>query len=132
MKTYPGSCLCGAVKFEVQGQFDGFWLCHCKHCQKDTGSAHAANLFAQKATLGWLQGADQVTEFTLTGTRHQKSFCQTCGSAMPMQRSFGVVVPAGSLDCAVDIRPDGHIYSASRARWDDDLQALPVYTRLPN
>ena len=49
MADYYGSCLCGNAKFEVQGKVDGFYLCHCRHCQKDTGSAHAANLFSKSA-----------------------------------------------------------------------------------
>jgi hypothetical protein len=44
-QTVTGSCLCGAVSFEVSGAFDSFFLCHCSRCRKDTGSAHAANLF---------------------------------------------------------------------------------------
>lgn len=39
MADYLGSCLCGAVKFEVQGEFDSFYLCHCQRCQKDIGLA---------------------------------------------------------------------------------------------
>ncbi len=74
MTDYSGSCLCGTAKFAVQGRFDSFYLCHCQHCQKDTGSAHAANLFSQSAKLTWLAGADSMTTFTLPGTRHNKSF----------------------------------------------------------
>ena len=51
MTDYVGSCLCGAVKFEVHGDFDSFYLCHCRYCQKDTGSAHAANLFSQSRQM---------------------------------------------------------------------------------
>ncbi|WP_316042302.1 hypothetical protein [Idiomarina sp. OT37-5b] len=39
MTTYSGSCLCGKVTFEVTGEFDRFYLCHCQHCQKDNGGA---------------------------------------------------------------------------------------------
>ena len=34
---HSGSCLCGAVRFEVAGDFERFYLCHCEHCRKDTG-----------------------------------------------------------------------------------------------
>jgi hypothetical protein len=43
--TYSGSCLCGEIRFEIEGEFERFYLCHCEYCRKDTGSAHAANLF---------------------------------------------------------------------------------------
>lgn len=51
MSEHYGSCLCGAVKCQIKGDFDSFYLCYCKHCQKDTGSAHAVNLFSQSAQL---------------------------------------------------------------------------------
>src|SRR3984885_6959493 len=69
-----GSCLCGAVRFEVEGGFQRFYLCHCGHCRKDSGSAHAANLFASGANLRWVTGKDQVRCFTLPSTRHSKCF----------------------------------------------------------
>jgi len=49
--TYAGSCLCGEVRFEIEGEFERFYLCHCEFCRKDTGSAHAANLFSSTAAL---------------------------------------------------------------------------------
>ncbi|WP_417502151.1 GFA family protein [Marinobacter sp.] len=65
MTDYVGSCLCGTVNFEIKGSFDSFYLCHCQRCQKDTGSAHAANLFSQSAKLVWRSGAEAVTSYTL-------------------------------------------------------------------
>jgi len=65
MTDHFGSCLCGTVRFEVQGEFQSFYLCHCQHCRKDTGSAHAANLFAQSAKLKWVAGTNAVTFFPL-------------------------------------------------------------------
>ena len=104
MTVHSGSCLCGTVTFEIEGDFENFYLCHCQHCQKDTGSAHAANLFSQSAKLTWLAGEDAVTSYTLPGTRHSKSFCKLCGSALPGTQVQGLlVVPAGCLDTEVSI-----------------------------
>ncbi|MCB1488035.1 MAG: GFA family protein [Bauldia sp.] len=130
---HRGSCLCGAVRYEVEGRFERFFLCHCAHCRKDTGSAHAANLFSATAKLSWLSGADKVTTFTLPGTRHTRSFCATCGSALPGLQMEGklLVVPAGSLDTALPTRPDAHIFVASRADWDDHLEAVPMLPGAP-
>jgi hypothetical protein len=58
---YLGSCLCGAVTFKVQGSFERFFLCHCSRCRKDTGSAHAANLFSTTARLEWLSCQDKAS-----------------------------------------------------------------------
>lgn|SRR5690554_5741959 len=119
MTDYVGSCLCGAVKFEVHGDFDSFYLCHCRHCQKDTGSAHAANLFSRSARLVWLAGEEAVASYTLPGTRHQKCFCRTCGSAVPNTHIPGLlVVPAGCLDSELSRVPTAHLFTSSRAAWD--------------
>lgn len=128
-----GSCLCGKVQFEVAGEFEKFFLCHCEYCRKDTGSAHAANLFSSTATLRWLAGADNVSCYDLPGTRHSKCFCRLCGSALPRQQMDGalLVVPAGSLTSAVTIRPDAHIFVASRAGWDTALESVPTFDRFP-
>jgi len=130
---HHGSCLCGVVRFEIDGGFESFYLCHCEHCRKDTGSAHAANLFSPTAVLEWLAGRDKVTSFTLPSTRHTKSFCSICGSALPNVQMNGAVlaVPAGSLDSDVSIKPSAHIFASSRANWDFELEKVPMLERLP-
>lgn len=134
MTRHSGSCLCGEVRFEIDGEFERFYLCHCKHCQKDTGSAHAANLFSSTATLVWLAGRDGVTEYTLPATRHRRAFCAACGSALPCAQMDGalLVVPAGCLDTDVSLRPNAHIFVASRANWDHALEAVASCERLPS
>lgn len=127
----PGSCLCGAVKFEISGGFDAFFLCHCSRCRKNSGSAHGANLFATNATIDWLSGEEMVASFKLPDTRHERSFCRTCGSALPLINGAALVVPAGSLDGPVNIRPTAHICCASRAEWDTDLTDVPHLDGLP-
>lgn len=129
-----GSCLCGAVRFEVEGDFERFYLCHCERCRKDTGSAHAANLFASGARLRWLSGAENVRSFALPGTRHRRSFCAVCGSALPDLQMDGalLVVPAGSLDTPLALAPDAHIFTASRAGWDHELERIPSVERAPS
>ena len=131
--THYGSCLCGEVKFEVTGTFDGFFLCHCKFCQKDTGSAHAANLFSGNGKLRWLSGEKRVSSFNLPATRHARSFCSRCGSALPSIQMDGkqIVVPAGSLDSEVSTIPQGHIFVSSKANWDDQLEHVRKFEKLP-
>ena len=128
-----GSCLCGQVRFEIEGDFESFYLCHCSRCRKDTGSAHAANLFSHSAKLKWLSGAECIRTFTLPSTHHTKSFCSICGSSLPNIQMEGklLVVPAGSLDCDVPIMPDAHILVSSRANWDKDLHKIRQIDGLP-
>lgn len=132
MTDYFGSCLCGTAKFEVQGDFESFYLCHCQHCQKDTGAAYAANLFSQSAKLIWHSGADTVRSFTLPGTRHNKNFCEKCGSALPStQIQDLLVVPAGCLDTKIAMVPTAHIFSSSKAAWDEELSEVLKFEGLP-
>jgi hypothetical protein len=129
---HAGSCLCGEVRFEVEGVFEKFFLCHCEYCRKDTGSAHAANLFSKTATLTWLSGEDKTTFFNLPATRHCRRFCSTCGSALPYSTGGKyLIVPAGSLDTDVSIRPDAHIFVASKANWDDGLEEVVRIDHFP-
>ncbi len=130
---YFGSCLCKAVKYKIEGKFDDFYLCHCKYCRKDSGSAHAANLFSNSASLVWMKGENNVKRFELGDTKHVKSFCSICGSALPNLQMNGslLVVPAGSLDVNLDKKPDGHIFISNKANWDVDLEKVKKYTGLP-
>lgn len=132
-ETCEGGCLCGRVTFRISGAFERFFLCHCSRCRKGTGSAHAANLFSTSATLAWLSGEENVRVFRVPETRHERNFCAECGSALPGVRGNGamLVVPAGSLDSPVHIRPAAHICVASRAEWDHQLEAVPQLDGLP-
>ena len=130
---YSGSCLCGEVRFEIEGEFERFYLCHCEYCRKDTGSAHAANLFSSSATLKWVSGEEKVRKFNLPSTRHNRCFCGTCGSALPIAQMNGklLVVPAGSLDSGILIKPSSHIFVSSRASWDHELEKVPTVDGFP-
>ena len=135
MTTYRGSCLCGNVTYEVTGSFDSLYLCHCKYCQKDTGSAHAANLFSSSAQLTLLSGEESLQQFNLTDTRHSKCFCRNCGSAMPWQvPGMFVIVPAGSLDTTVDVEAiptTAHLFLASQADWEQNSANAPRFNKFP-
>ncbi len=129
-----GSCLCRRVKYKVKGHFDDFYLCHCRYCRKDTGSAHAANLFSGTAQLEWLRGESEVRSYQPPRSGHKKAFCVHCGSALPNLQMDGqlLVVPAGSLDTEINKHPDGHIFVAHRAGWDASLEKVRHYEQLPN
>jgi hypothetical protein len=132
-EKHQGSCLCGRVKFEIDGGFESFFLCHCKHCQKDTGSAFAANLFSTKSKLNWVAGQDTVKTFVLPNTRHTKSFCSECSSALPNIQMDGklLVVPAGSLNTEVTTQPTAHIFCSSKANWEDALATAKKFETFP-
>ncbi|TQV88222.1 GFA family protein [Aliikangiella coralliicola] len=134
IKKNTGSCLCGEVAFEVKGEFESFYLCHCERCRKSTGTAHAANLFSTRAKLNWLAGENKVKSFQVPDTRHAKCFCSDCGSALPSVQMEGklLVIPAGSLDSDFSIKPNAHIFVSSKAGWDEELENVVKLERLPS
>lgn len=132
MKKYSGSCLCQTVSFDVIGEFQAFFFCHCSRCRKESGSVHGANLFSKTAEFSWVSGEGSVKTYRLPGTRFAKTFCKDCGSALPTVGESGMlVVPAGSLDSDVDVKPNAHICMASKANWDHELELVPRLEGLP-
>lgn len=125
-----GSCLCGAVQYEVSGEPKRFFHCHCTRCRKVTGTGHASNLFIQPGMLKWLSGEEQIRAFKVPeAKRFTNNFCATCGSRLPRQAQDSdiVMIPAGSLDDAAPIKPQARIFSGSRASWSCTGDELPVY-----
>lgn len=75
-ESIAGSCLCGAVRFEIKPPLSAFRYCHCSRCQKTTGAAHAANLFLPESQFTWLVGESLIRHFDLPGAkRFAVSFC---------------------------------------------------------
>lgn len=130
----PGSCLCGTVTFEVSGPFEAFHWCHCSRCRKDTGSAHASNVFTRPGSIRWLSGGEAVKRFDLPeAERFAKAFCSRCGSPVPYINRSGthLIVPAGSLDVDPGIAPQDNIHWRSRACWYEPGLAAPRFDDEP-
>lgn len=124
-----GSCLCGEVRFVVEGPFEAFYICYCSRCRKAAGSAHASNLFVSPERFRWLSGEDRIERFELASARFfSRCVCATCGSPVPWtsKRNGKVTVPAGALDDEPGIRPQQQIYCADQAAWSKDLNAVPA------
>jgi len=132
-KIHRGSCLCGAVSFEIVGEFKKFFLCHCSRCRKSSGSAHCANLFAPGAKLRWLSGQEKLSFFRIEGANFSRQFCSICSSTMPIfvEARDLVITPAGSLDTEVDIKPQAHIFTDSKGNWDDILNDIAKFEKVP-
>jgi hypothetical protein len=129
-KTLKGSCLCGAVSYEVTGEPKRFFHCHCSRCRKATGTGHASNLFVQPGTLRWFTGEEQIRSFKVPeAKRFSNNFCGICGSRLPRQAKDidAVIVPSGSLDDDAPIMPQARIFYESRASWSCTGDGLPVH-----
>ncbi|WP_424631665.1 GFA family protein [Bradyrhizobium sp. SYSU BS000235] len=90
-------------------------------------------MFSSTATITWLSGHDNIKTYRVPASRHRKCFCSECGSALPRDQVDNglLIVPAGSLDSAIGIRPQAHICFASRAEWDAHLEDVPKLDGLP-
>lgn len=78
-KTYRGSCLCGGIQYEIQGEIGEILQCHCQRCRKANGAAYAVNAPIRKADFKIVQGEALLKEFQSTKTT-QRCFCSSCGS----------------------------------------------------
>lgn len=121
MKPITGSCLCGKVAFEVTGTPFKFLYCHCRSCQKSSGSVHAANLAFPGGSVRWTQGEDLIELFvdTKENPGFPRCFCRSCGSPLPKlsrNRQFWAV-PSGLLDSDPGMKPQANIYWAEHAHW---------------
>lgn len=134
-KELGGSCLCGEIRFVVEGPIEMFRLCYCSRCRKATGSAHLSAMFAPPESVRWLSGRDLITTFDLPTARYfATSFCSRCGSPVPRtsRRDGRIVIPAGALDDEPDVRPQQRIYCADRAEWSKQVEAVPGFERVPD
>ena len=60
--TLQGSCLCGAVQYEVTGEPERMYHCHCGRCRKASGAGHATNLMIRPGSIRWIQGEDTIKQ----------------------------------------------------------------------
>jgi hypothetical protein len=132
-EVLTGSCLCGAVTYEVRAPFLRFAHCHCRRCCKATGTGHATNLYVVPERFAWKSGQDLTARFDLPSARSfATTFCRTCGSPLPHHTRSGreIVVPAGSLDNEPALAPQARIFWDSRVTWSclDDLPRFAEYT----
>ena len=132
--TFSGSCLCGAVQYEISGDPKRFYHCHCQRCRKATGTGHASNLMIKADSVRWAKGEALLARYKLPDAeRFATCFCTQCGSPMPrLIPELGVtVIPAGSLDTAPALPPPARIFWDSRADWSCTAGDLPVFSEYP-
>jgi hypothetical protein len=126
-----GSCLCGAVRYELTETPTRAHNCHCSRCRKSRGAAFASNLIVPRDGFHFLGGEEHVQAYKVPdAARFTHAFCRDCGSSLPwFNAAYGVmIVPMGSLDEDPGIAPGSHIFVESKAAWftiSDDLPQHP-------
>jgi hypothetical protein len=127
---FHGSCLCGSVRYEIRGEPQRFYHCHCTRCRKATGTGHASNLFLKPGTITWLKGEDLIKAYKVPeAKRFTNCFCSVCGGRVPrlIPETGSIAIPAGSLDDEPPIHPQARIFWNSRAGWSCSDGVLPTF-----
>lgn len=127
----PGRCLCGSVRYEVDGEFFAVVNCHCSMCRKHHGAPFATWAVVPVNHYRLVAGADSIARHESSPGQH-RSFCRTCGSVTPERTPDGghVVVPAGNLEGDLP-RPQLHMFVKSKASWHVIADDLPQHDAWP-
>jgi len=119
--TLAGGCMCGAIRYTLSVPVTELRACHCTACQKASGAAGSVNAVipaaAFKLTRGTLKRYDSLAD---SGRTLYRFFCGDCGSPIYSQRATALdtlVVRAGSLDDAGDMKITANIWTRSKRPW---------------
>jgi hypothetical protein len=128
-----GSCACGTIRFEVTQPFTTSGYCHCKRCQRRTGTMWSINAMVDRAGFRLTQGADALRVWRPEGGS-PKAFCGHCGGHVHSgdpEGSKPLGVRLGQLDGDPGIRPQWRQWVESAPDWyplpDDGLPRFPQH-----
>lgn len=122
---HTGSCLCGAVVFEVEGPLEPPVACHCSQCRKQTGH-FMASTDVPRASLTLRSGADKLAWYP-SSDHVRRGFCAVCGSTLfwdPAQRDI-VSVAMGAFDGPTGTTLAMHIFTADKGDYYAIGDGLP-------
>lgn len=123
-----GSCLCGAVSFEVTGALPPPNACHCSQCRRQSGHFWVSS-DVPRASLT-VRGEDRLTWFR-SSDAVRRGFCSTCGSFLfwdPGGKD-SIAVSMGAFDPPTDTKMTGHIFVADKGDYYDIADGLPQRPR---
>ena len=121
---HKGSCLCGAVTFEVEGELHPPDACHCRQCRKQSGHYFASTDVPRGAVT--VLGGDKVTWFR-SSEKVRRGFCSICGSALfwdPIEKDW-TGLSMGAFDGPTGTRLRIHIFVADKGDYYDIADGLP-------
>ena len=128
---YNGGCLCGSVRYEINGSLSNPMLCHCKVCQKQSGSAVSTIIGVAKKDISISGQVKTITTPADSGRDIDRQFCPECGSPLfSISETFPdvIFVKVGTFDDTSWYKPQINIWSGSAQNWfpmDDNLMGFP-------
>jgi hypothetical protein len=130
VEAREGGCACGSVRYRVSSEPLIVHCCHCRDCQRQTGSAFVVNVLVESDRVEVLQGEPQPLEQPREGRPPQRIFrCPECQVAVFSEYGGPAVkfVRGGTLDDPASVAPDVHIYTRSKQPWVLLPDAVPVF-----
>ena len=120
-QNLSGGCACGATRYECDADPLIMLNCHCRDCQKASGSAYAAIVVVPKAAIQ-IRGEPRYYKVVgQSGKATERGFCASCGSPLTVtsERRPGVIgLQAASLDDPSTYQPVMDVFTSSAQRWD--------------
>lgn len=129
--TLDGGCACGALRYRMHSAPMFVHCCHCKDCQRQTGTAFVLNALIEADRVEMLSGNPQPSAMpTDSGKPHRVFRCSDCGTAVWSE--YGGVeklrfVRIGTLDEPTALPPDVHIYIRSKLPWVTLPEGVPTF-----
>jgi hypothetical protein len=126
-----GGCNCGNVRFRMEVAPIITHCCHCRQCQRFSGSAFRVNSMIETEHLKLLQGAPQAYQ---PRGGHAQLQCPECRSALWTHHprlGLGIAfVGSGTLDQGEHLAPEAHYFTRSKHAWVSLPTGLPVFEEL--
>jgi hypothetical protein len=133
MSGYEGGCGCGMVRYRLASEPLFVHCCHCRNCQRQTGSAFVINLLYEADRVELTSGEPEPVEAPRDDGSAQRIYrCPVCQVAVFSEYSRPGIwfVRGGTLDDPAAVKPDVHIFTKSKLPWvtlPDDTPAVEVF-----
>jgi len=135
MATVTGGCLCGAVRYTAEADAASATVCHCRDCQKFTGSVFAALIMVPKAVLTLTGPVKTFTGVGGSGKPILRHFCPECGSSIaeePGTRPGMVILTVGTFDDPSVATPAREIFRDDAVPWVQVQGDIPRFAKAPS
>ena len=123
-----GGCLCGQVRYELSGEPLAVVICHCKNCQKQSGSTFSINIIGQSEQIEIQGNLSTYADTNDSGDPVNRNFCENCGSPIfseILSQGNLIALKVGTLDDTSDIEPQTQFWCISKQNW------LSLDTKMP-
>lgn len=121
-ETFEGGCTCGHVRYRMESRPMIVHCCHCRWCQRETGSAFVVNAIIESDRVTILDGQPEKTTIpSQSGAGQEVVRCPHCKIAVWSHYAghgrLVSMVRVGTLDDPDAIAPDVHIFTDSKQPW---------------